>query len=1069
MPLMWQEQSLQMEWCLDCHRNPERYVRPRERGVPHRLRAARRISSSSARGWSRSTRFRSSRAARRVTDERRHATRSADSTRSRPARRRARPRVLAQPRGAGRRPGVSRSILHHEFPQQAAAIDRPGRRAATFLKLMGASLALAGVTACTRQPAEKIVPYVRQPEELIPGKPLFYATAMPLGGVATGLLVESHEGRPTKIEGNPLHPGSLGATDVFAQAAILGLYDPDRSQTLTNLGEIRPWSAFLGAIRAALDGAAAAQGRRPAHPHRDGHLADAGRADPRAARALPVGEVAPVGSGRAATTRAPARSSRSASTSTRSTASTRPTSSSRSTPTSSAAARRACATRATSPRAGAPEQADRDEPALRRRDACRRRPARAPTIGCRCAPSEIEAVRAGAGRARSASARRRRGDRRPARQREVGRRRRQGSAGAPRREPGHRRRRPAAGRPRAGARDERRRSATSARRSSTPSRSRPSRSISSQSLRELVADMNAGKVDLLVILGGNPVYTAPADLEVRRRARARCSSASTSSLLRRRDVGAVPLADSRGALPRGVERRARATTAPSSIVQPLIAPLYGGRSAHEVLAALQRPAGALGLRHRARATGRRQLDGRRLRARLAALRCTTASSPARRSPPKTVDARAARRWRTRRRDAGRARGGLEIVFRPDPTIYDGRFANNGWLQELPKPITKLTWDNAVLVEPGDGRRGCKVAEHAVVQAASTARSSATSSSCAIAAARFAAPMFPVAGHPDDCVTVHLGYGRTRAGHVGTGAGFNANAIRTVRRAVVRRAASRSSPTGETLLARVHAVSPPDGRPRHGPRGHARRVRPRSEVGARGRRRRRRARSRCIPTSSTKATSGAWRSTSTPASAATPASSPARRRTTSRWSARTRCCAAARCTGCASTRYYRGDVGRIPRRTSSRCRACSARTRRARWSARSTRRCTATKGLNDMVYNRCVGTRYCSNNCPYKVRRFNFLLYSGLGHAEPQAGAQPRRHGAQPRRDGEVHVLRAAHQRGEDRRGEGGPARSRDGEIMTACQQACPTEAIVFGDLNDPNSRVAQLQGRARATTRCSAS
>src|SRR5262245_62317728 len=117
---------------------------------------------------------------------------------------------------------------------------------------MGASIALAGVAGCTRQPLEQIVPYVRQPEELIPGKPLFFATAMSIGGVATGLLVESHEGRPTKIEGNPLHPGSLGATDVFAQAAILGLYDPDRSQTLTHLGEIRPWSAFLGTIRAAL-------------------------------------------------------------------------------------------------------------------------------------------------------------------------------------------------------------------------------------------------------------------------------------------------------------------------------------------------------------------------------------------------------------------------------------------------------------------------------------------------------------------------------------------------------------------------------------------------------------------------------------------------------------------------------------------------------------------------------------------------------------------------------------------------------------------------------------------------
>src|ERR1700674_4375593 len=144
-----------------------------------------------------------------------------------------------------------REFLHQEFPSRVEAIVDPVERR-TFLKLMGASLALAGFGACTQQPPEHIVPYVRQPEDLIPGKPLFYATAMPLGGVATGLLVESHEGRPTKIEGNPLHPGSLGPSDAFAQAAVLGLYDPDRSQTLTNLGEIRPWPAFLGAVRAAL-------------------------------------------------------------------------------------------------------------------------------------------------------------------------------------------------------------------------------------------------------------------------------------------------------------------------------------------------------------------------------------------------------------------------------------------------------------------------------------------------------------------------------------------------------------------------------------------------------------------------------------------------------------------------------------------------------------------------------------------------------------------------------------------------------------------------------------------------
>src|SRR5881397_1584959 len=140
-----------------------------------------------------------------------------------------------------------RELLRREFPRQAAewpeGLDR--RR---FLQLAGASLALAGLTACTRQPLEKIVPYVRQPEQIIPGRPLFFATAMTLGGYALGLLVESHEGRPTKVEGNPSHPASLGATDAFAQASVLGLYDPDRSQVLTHLGVIETWSAFVAML-----------------------------------------------------------------------------------------------------------------------------------------------------------------------------------------------------------------------------------------------------------------------------------------------------------------------------------------------------------------------------------------------------------------------------------------------------------------------------------------------------------------------------------------------------------------------------------------------------------------------------------------------------------------------------------------------------------------------------------------------------------------------------------------------------------------------------------------------------
>ena len=149
--------------------------------------------------------------------------------------------------------------LHCEFPALASEwSDAVSRR--SFLKLMSASFALAGLTACTRQPIEKIVPYVSQPEQIMPGAPLFFATAMPLSGYGIGLLVESHEGRPTKIEGNPEHPISLGGTNVFAQASILELYDPDRAQAVLNAGEISSWNAFLGALNDALQLQAKKQG-----------------------------------------------------------------------------------------------------------------------------------------------------------------------------------------------------------------------------------------------------------------------------------------------------------------------------------------------------------------------------------------------------------------------------------------------------------------------------------------------------------------------------------------------------------------------------------------------------------------------------------------------------------------------------------------------------------------------------------------------------------------------------------------------------------------------------------------
>ena len=122
-----------------------------------------------------------------------------------------------------------------------------------FLSLMAASTAFATLTGCAAAPPEKIVPYVHPPEEVLPGRPLFFATSMPSSGYGVGLLVESHEGRPIKIEGNPAHPASLGATDVFAQASLLGLYDPERAQTVTQAGQIRTWDAFIAALQQKLD------------------------------------------------------------------------------------------------------------------------------------------------------------------------------------------------------------------------------------------------------------------------------------------------------------------------------------------------------------------------------------------------------------------------------------------------------------------------------------------------------------------------------------------------------------------------------------------------------------------------------------------------------------------------------------------------------------------------------------------------------------------------------------------------------------------------------------------------
>ncbi len=187
-------------------------------------------------------------------------------------------------------------MLHREFPKGASEwLDSVSRRG--FLQLMGASLAMAGMTGCTKLPIEEIVPYVRQPEQVIPGRPLFYATAFTLSGYAQPLLVESHLGRPTKIEGNNLHPASIGGTDVYAQASLLGMYDPDRAQAITHLGDVESWSSFVSGIRGSLmvQKSLGGAGMRVLTPTIS--LADAQRADGSLAGNVSAGEVACVRTG----------------------------------------------------------------------------------------------------------------------------------------------------------------------------------------------------------------------------------------------------------------------------------------------------------------------------------------------------------------------------------------------------------------------------------------------------------------------------------------------------------------------------------------------------------------------------------------------------------------------------------------------------------------------------------------------------------------------------------------------------------------------------------------------------
>ena len=959
-----------------------------------------------------------------------------------------------------------RDSVEHEFPRdpgkEAGAVSRRD-----VLRWMGASAAFAGLTSCTKLPTEKIVPYVTPPEELIPGKPLFYATAMPLGGFATGVLVESHMGRPTKVEGNPDHPASLGATDVFAQASVLTLYDPDRSKVVILNGRIGSWSDFLATIGLA----------RQEHLRRKGEglriltetvtsptLADqlrallaqfpaakwhqyepAGRDSAREGARLAFGQYVNtvyrfeqadailaldadfLCSGPGAVRYARDFADR------------------RRVTGPGSAMNRLYAVESMLTNTGA--MADHRLP-LRSGDIKDFARAVAYGVGVKgvtppAAPSKFPAGWIAA-LVRDLEAHRGSsiviaGDTQPGEVHALAHAMNQalGNAG---------------------------KTAFY----TDPVEANPTNQM--ESLRELVTDMRSGRVDTLVILGGNPVYTAPADLDL------------AQALLKVNLRIHLGLYDDETAelchwhIPEAHYLEAwgdaRAYDGTVSIIQPLIAPLYDGKSAHELLAVLLGGPGLAG-HDIVRAYWRNQKLVKEPEFEAfweASLEKGVIAGTALPSKPVSLVAgfgvrdsglgsAGASASNDRTASNGRAGGGgeLEIVFRTDPNVWDGRFANNGWLQELPKPFTKLTWDNAAMVSPTTAQsRGLHNED--VIELRHQGRS-------------VRAPVWIMPGHADDSITVHLGYGRKRAGSIGSGIGFNAYALRTSDRPWSGYGLEISK-TGERyhlVTTQVHHAIRQDGR----------------EVEEESAAEQERDLVRVAALEEFRKNPNFARD---PAEEKSPGLTlyPNYAYGGYAWgmSIDLNCCTG--CNACVVAcqsennipvvgkaevdasrdmqwirvdTYYRGGLENPEAYNEVvLCMQCENAPCELVCPVAAT--VHSPEGINEMVYNRCVGTRYCSNNCPYKVRRFNFKLYSDwttpslFGLRNPNVTVRSR--GVMEKCTYCIQRINARKIQAEIEERE-----VRDGEILTACQQSCPTQAIVFGNINDPNSRVSRLKAQSR--------
>jgi MoCo/4Fe-4S cofactor protein with predicted Tat translocation signal len=945
-----------------------------------------------------------------------------------------------------------RAFFEREFPEGASELpDGITRR--EMMTLVGASLALAGLAAC-RRPVEEIVPYVTAPEDIVPGIPRYYATTMPFRRSAYGLIVESHEGRPTKIEGNPAHPSTLGASSAIVQASMLGLYDPDRSQSITLKGAPKSWNDFAAAwsalaeAHAADDGAGLAvlsgsfssptQARlvselRARYPRLQWATYDAVSDENRLAglrratgrdldlmlRLERASVILALDADPLLTDPEMIRHARGFADGRRAAATG-----------SGPGMNRLYAVEGVFSLTGA--MADH-----RLRLQSRQLAPFLAALAARLAPPAAAASLAGAGvpgldpRWIDALAK------------DLLANRGKGLIVAGERQPPAVHATVCALNTYLGNTGE------------TVSYYEPKDAAcpSVSSLASLVSAMQAGAVRTLVILGGNPAFDAPADLDF---ASALSKVPHTIALGHTVDETSS-LAEWH--IPRAHYLEswgdARAAGGTLSVVQPLILPLFGGRTEVEVLGLMaggrDRPGydivretwkSILGETEFDSSWNRVLHDGWLPGSELPEVVPELAKEPLAELAPLV----------------GGSADGLEVVFLPSPAIHDGRFANNGWLQELPDSLTKVTWDNPALVSPKTAEvRG--LASEELVRLEHGGRS-------------LELPVWIVPGMADDVVALTVGYGRTHAGRVGSGVGFDTFAVRT--------SGAPGFDTGATLsrLGGTHPVSETqhhgsmEGRPlvrestlaelRSQPASGAAHAEGEHEVpGA----------------------LGVYEEES-------PHFSLFKEHAYDQgpqWGMTIDLNACIGCNACMTAcqsennvpvvgkvqvakgremhwvrvdRYFSGEPSGSPEVVFQPvpCMQCE--------DAPCEQVCPVAatvhdaQGLNVMVYNRCIGTRYCSNNCPYKVRRFNFFNFTKDTPAILKLAMNPD---VTVRARGVMEKCTYCTQRINRVKIDAKLAgrELRDGDVKTACQQACPASAIEFGDIRDRASRVAKAKADPR--------